>query len=135
MSYLQGIALDHYTAILRFNPSHPFFTNWQAFINEFFSKFGVFDMVAEAERKLMSLRMSTDECFTAFEAYETGWNYNALRFQLSKALPKCIHNVHQLVPKQPTYEGFKNLITQIDQQHWKDPSTLLAMHWDVPQPL
>ncbi|KAG6886503.1 hypothetical protein C0995_007346, partial [Termitomyces sp. Mi166 len=98
MFYLQGIALDHYTAILCFNPSHSLFTNWQAFVNKFSSKFGVFDIVAEAERKLASLRMSTDKCFTMFvvqfkkEAYETGWNYNALRFQLSKALPKHIHD-------------------------------------------
>ncbi|KAG6886941.1 hypothetical protein C0995_003059 [Termitomyces sp. Mi166 len=98
-SYLQGIVLDHYTAILRFNSCHPLFTNWQAFINKFFSKFSVFDMVAEAERKFVSLRMSANKCFTMFvvqfekEAYETGWNYNALRFQLSKALLKHIHNV------------------------------------------
>ncbi|KAG6899124.1 hypothetical protein C0995_006889 [Termitomyces sp. Mi166 len=78
MSYLQGIALDHYTTILHFNPGHPLFTNWQAFINEFSFKFGVFNMVAEAERKLVSFRMNTDKRFTAFvvqfekEAYKTG---------------------------------------------------------------
>ncbi|KAG6860093.1 hypothetical protein C0995_015815 [Termitomyces sp. Mi166 len=99
MSYLQGIALDHYTAILCFNPSHPLFTNWQAFINKFSSKFRVYNMVTEAERKLTSLRMSINKCFIMFvvqfekEAYETGWNYNALRFQLSKALSKHIHDV------------------------------------------
>ncbi|KAG6860135.1 hypothetical protein C0995_015318 [Termitomyces sp. Mi166 len=98
-SYLQGIALDHYTAILHFNPSHLLFTNWQVFVNKFSSKFGVYDMVAKAERKLMSLRMSTNKHFTMFvvqfekEAYKTGWNYNALRFQLSEALPKHIHDV------------------------------------------
>ncbi|KAG6901375.1 hypothetical protein C0995_012793 [Termitomyces sp. Mi166 len=98
MSYLQGIALDHYTTILHFNSSHPLFINWQAFINKFSSKFSMFDTVAKAERKLMSLR-STNKCFTMFvvqfkkEAYKTGWNYNALRFQLSEALPKHIHNV------------------------------------------
>ncbi|KAG6859951.1 hypothetical protein C0995_001350 [Termitomyces sp. Mi166 len=140
-SYLQGIALDHDTTILCFNPGHPLFTNWQAFINRFSSKFRVSDMVTKAERKLMSLRMSTDKHFTMFvvqfekEAYGTGWNYNVLRFQLSEALPKHIHNVLQLALKQPTYEGFKNLVTQIDQCHWEDPSALLTMHWDVPQSL
>ncbi|KAG6886891.1 hypothetical protein C0995_003555, partial [Termitomyces sp. Mi166 len=44
-SYLQGIALDHYTAILCFNPGHPLFTNWQAFVNKFSFKFGMFDTV------------------------------------------------------------------------------------------
>ncbi|KAG6871715.1 hypothetical protein C0995_000946 [Termitomyces sp. Mi166 len=134
VAYLQGIALDHYTVILCFNPSHPLFTNWQVFVNKFSSKFKVFDTVAEAKRKLMSFRMSTDKCFIAFivqfkkEAYKTGWNYNALRFQLSEALLKHIHDVLQFALKQPTYESFKNLITQIDQCYWKDPSALLAMH-------
>ncbi|KAG6888418.1 hypothetical protein C0995_008331 [Termitomyces sp. Mi166 len=122
-SYLQGIALDHYTAILYFNPGHLLFTNWQAFVNKFSSKFRVFDIVTKAERKLMSLRISTNEHFTMFvvqfekEAYKTGWNYNALRFQLSKALLKHIHDVLQLRLKQPTYEGLKNLVIQIDQCH------------------
>ncbi|KAG6871142.1 hypothetical protein C0995_007812, partial [Termitomyces sp. Mi166 len=67
---------------------HPLFTNWQAFINKFFSKFRGFNTVAEAERKLVSLRMSTYKHFTVFivqfkkKAYKTDWNYNALRFQL-----------------------------------------------------
>ncbi|KAG6886902.1 hypothetical protein C0995_003436, partial [Termitomyces sp. Mi166 len=136
-SYLQSIALDYYTAILCFNPGHLLFINWQAFVNKFFSKFSVFDMVTKAERKLVSLRMSADKRFTAFvvqfekEAYKTGWNYNALRFQLSKVLPKHIHNVLQLMLKQSTYEGFRNLIIQIDQHHWEDPSAPLSMHQDV----
>ncbi|KAG6889717.1 hypothetical protein C0995_015015 [Termitomyces sp. Mi166 len=100
MSYLQSIALDHYTAILCFNLSHPLFTNWQAFINKFSSKFrvydivGVYDTVAEAEKKLVSFRMSIDKHFTIFvvqfekKAYKTEWNYNALKFLLSKALSK-----------------------------------------------
>ncbi|KAG6860205.1 hypothetical protein C0995_014376 [Termitomyces sp. Mi166 len=98
MSYLQGIALDHYTTILCFNPGHPLFTNWQAFVNKFSSNFRVFDMVFKAERKLVSFRMSANKRFTMFivqfekEAYETGWNY-ALRFQLSEALSKHIHDM------------------------------------------
>ncbi|KAG6887810.1 hypothetical protein C0995_012547 [Termitomyces sp. Mi166 len=116
-----SIALNHYTTILRFNSGHPLFTNWQTFVYKFFSKIGIFDMVAKAERKLVSLRMSVNKCFTMFivqfkkEAYEIGWNYNALRFQLRKALPKCIHDVLRLVLEQPTYEDSKNLVTQIDQ--------------------
>ncbi|KAG6859787.1 hypothetical protein C0995_004017, partial [Termitomyces sp. Mi166 len=87
MFYLQRIALNHYTTILCFNPDYPLFTNWQAFINKFSSKFGMFDTVAEAKRTLMALRMSPNKHFTVFvvqfekEAYKTGWNYNALRFQ------------------------------------------------------
>ncbi|KAG6860085.1 hypothetical protein C0995_015945 [Termitomyces sp. Mi166 len=123
--------------------SSPLVWATQTFINKFSSKFEVYDTVAKAERKLVSLRMSIDKCFTVFiiqfekKAYETGWNYDALRFQLSQALSKHIHNVLQLTPKQLTYKSFKNLVTQINQHHWEDPSALPAMHphQNVPQPL
>ncbi|KAG6870583.1 hypothetical protein C0992_012941, partial [Termitomyces sp. T32_za158] len=55
-SYLQGIALDHYTTILRYNPRHPPFSDWQAFVQEFLEKFGVYDTVAEAENNLVNLK-------------------------------------------------------------------------------
>ncbi|KAG6884921.1 hypothetical protein C0992_005597 [Termitomyces sp. T32_za158] len=83
-SYLQGIAFDHYTALLRFKPQNPVLSNWQAFVDEFSSKFGVFDTVAKAEDNLFNLKMRPEERFTTFiirfekEAYETGWNYSAL---------------------------------------------------------
>ncbi|KAG6881798.1 hypothetical protein C0992_000186, partial [Termitomyces sp. T32_za158] len=114
-SYLQGIALNHYTALLRYNPRHPLFSDWQAFVQEFSEKFGVYDTVAEAENNLVNLKMSPDERFTAFlvqfekEAYETSWNYHALRYQLSKALPERIHNVLRIAPKQTSFEGLKHL--------------------------
>ncbi|KAG6863329.1 hypothetical protein C0993_011975, partial [Termitomyces sp. T159_Od127] len=75
--YLQGIAFDHYTALLRFDPNSPVLSNWQAFAQEFSSKFGVFDTVAEAEENLYNLWMRNDERFTTFivqfekEAYKT----------------------------------------------------------------
>ncbi|KAG6869680.1 hypothetical protein C0992_002370, partial [Termitomyces sp. T32_za158] len=34
-SYLQGIAFNHYTALLRFEPQSPVLSNWQSFVNEF----------------------------------------------------------------------------------------------------
>ncbi|KAG5349354.1 hypothetical protein C0989_004428 [Termitomyces sp. Mn162] len=54
-SYLQGIAFDHYTALLWFNPKNPVLSNWLAFIQEFSSKFGVFDTIVEAEENLFNL--------------------------------------------------------------------------------
>ncbi|KAG5334051.1 hypothetical protein C0989_004486 [Termitomyces sp. Mn162] len=54
-SYLQGIAFDHYTALLQFNPNNPILSNWLAFTQEFSSKFGVFDTIAEAEGNLFNL--------------------------------------------------------------------------------
>ncbi|KAG6894697.1 hypothetical protein C0993_010974, partial [Termitomyces sp. T159_Od127] len=61
-----GIAFDHYMALLRFNPNSPVLSNWQAFAQEFSSKFGVFDTVAEAEENLFNLRMRNNERFTTF---------------------------------------------------------------------
>ncbi|KAG5331584.1 hypothetical protein C0989_007895 [Termitomyces sp. Mn162] len=131
-SYLQGIAFDHYTALLWFNPNNPVLSNWLAFTQEFSSKFGVFDTVAEAEENLFNLRMRDNERFTTFivrfkrEAYETGWNYNALRFALRfalrRALPQRIKDVLHLAPKQTTYNGYKALVTQVDQRYWEDCS-------------
>ncbi|KAG6867069.1 hypothetical protein C0993_007100 [Termitomyces sp. T159_Od127] len=121
--YLQGIAFDHYTALLRFDPNSPVLSNWQAFAQEFSSKFGVFDTVAEAEENLYNLGMRNDKQFTTFivrfekEAYETSWNYNALQFALRRALPQRIKDVLHLAPKQPTYNGYKALVTQIDQRY------------------
>ncbi|KAG6875911.1 hypothetical protein C0993_006832 [Termitomyces sp. T159_Od127] len=34
-SYLQGIAFNHYTALLQFDPNSPILSNWQAFAQEF----------------------------------------------------------------------------------------------------
>ncbi|KAG5323776.1 hypothetical protein C0989_011932, partial [Termitomyces sp. Mn162] len=117
-SYLQGIAFNHYTVLLRFNPNNPVLSNWLAFTQEFSSKFGVFDTVAEAEENLFNLRMRDSKRFMTFivrfkrEAYKTGWNYNALRFAFHRALPQRIKDVLCLVPKQTTYDGYKALVTQ-----------------------
>ncbi|KAG5324786.1 hypothetical protein C0989_011737, partial [Termitomyces sp. Mn162] len=55
-------------------------------------------------------------------AYKTSWNYNALRFTLRRALPQWIKDVLCLVPKQTTYDGYKALVTQVDQCYWEDCS-------------
>ncbi|KAG6884111.1 hypothetical protein C0993_001365, partial [Termitomyces sp. T159_Od127] len=61
------------------------------------------------------------------EAYKTSWNYNALQFALCCALPQHIKDVLHLAPKQPSYSGYKALITQIDQQYWEDCSMYSAL--------
>ncbi|KAG6872274.1 hypothetical protein C0993_002261 [Termitomyces sp. T159_Od127] len=130
--YLQGIAFNHYTALLRFDPNSLVLSNWQAFAQEFSSKFGVFDTVAEAEENLYNLWMCNDKRFTIFivrfekEAYKTGWNYNALRFALRCALPQRIKDVLRLAPKQPSYDSYKALVTQINQRYWEDRSEYSA---------
>ncbi|KAG5335035.1 hypothetical protein C0989_002420 [Termitomyces sp. Mn162] len=53
--YLQGIAFDHYMALLQFDPNNPVLSNWLAFTQEFSSKFGIFDTIAEVEENLFNL--------------------------------------------------------------------------------
>ncbi|KAG5734840.1 hypothetical protein E4T56_gene653 [Termitomyces sp. T112] len=111
MSYLQNITFNHYTALLQFDPNNPVLSNWLAFTQEFSSKFGIFDTVAEAEENLFNLRMCDNERFTTFiiwfkqKAYETSWNYNALQFALRCTLPQQIKDVLHLAPKQTTYHS------------------------------
>ncbi|KAG5349619.1 hypothetical protein C0989_002716 [Termitomyces sp. Mn162] len=127
-SYLQSIAFDHYTTLLWFDSNNPVLSNWLAFTQEFSSKFGVFDTVAEAEENLFNLQMCDNKRFTTFivqferEAYKTGWNYNALRFALCRTLPQQIKDVLCLIPKQTTYDRYKVLVTQVNQCYWEDCS-------------
>ncbi|KNZ81348.1 hypothetical protein J132_01262 [Termitomyces sp. J132] len=62
-----------------------------------------------------------------------GWNYNALHFALCHAMPQCIKDVLHLASKQTTYDGYKALITQIDQCYWEDQSknTALWTTWNT----
>ncbi|KAG6875658.1 hypothetical protein C0993_008142 [Termitomyces sp. T159_Od127] len=130
--YLQSIAFDHYTALLWFNPNSLVLSNWQVFAQEFSSKFGVFDTVVEAKENLFNLQMHNNEQFTTFivhfkkEAYKTSWNYNALWFALCCALPQHIEDILCLASKQLSYDGYKALITQINQQYWEDHSKYSA---------
>ncbi|KAG5348946.1 hypothetical protein C0989_007020 [Termitomyces sp. Mn162] len=57
-----------------------------------------------------------------WEAYKTGWNYNTLWFTLHHALPQQIKDILCLTPKQTTYNGYKALITQVNQRYWEDHS-------------
>ncbi|KAG6883049.1 hypothetical protein C0993_008150, partial [Termitomyces sp. T159_Od127] len=62
-----------------------------------------------------------------WQAFAQEFLNNALQFALCCALPQCIKDVLHLTPKQPTYNGYKALITQINQQYWKDCSEYSAL--------
>ncbi|KAG6899728.1 hypothetical protein C0993_007458 [Termitomyces sp. T159_Od127] len=100
--YLQGIAFDHYMVLLRFDSNSLVLSNWQAFAQEFLSKFGVFDTIAEAKENLLNLQMHNNKQFTTFI------------------------DVLHLAPKQSSYNGYKALVTQIDQWYWEDCSKYLV---------
>ncbi|KAG5734794.1 hypothetical protein E4T56_gene824 [Termitomyces sp. T112] len=95
-SYLQGITFTHYTVLLQFDPNNSMLSYWLAFTQEFSSKFGVFDTVAEAEENLFNLWMHDNKHFTTFIG------------------------ILCLAPKQTTYNGYKALVTQVDQCYWED---------------
>ncbi|KAG6864477.1 hypothetical protein C0993_008841, partial [Termitomyces sp. T159_Od127] len=59
--YLQSITFDHYMALLWVDPNSLVLSNWQAFSQEFSSKFGVFDTVAETKENLFNLWMCNDK--------------------------------------------------------------------------
>ncbi|KAG6882307.1 hypothetical protein C0993_011137 [Termitomyces sp. T159_Od127] len=121
---------NHYTALLWFDLNTLVLSNWQAFAQ--------FDTVAEAKENLFDLQMHNDEWFITLivhfekEAYDTGWYYNALQFALCHALSQRIKDILCLAPKQPSYNGYKTLVTQINQQYWEDCREYLApwMTWN-----
>ncbi|KAG5351876.1 hypothetical protein J132_05502 [Termitomyces sp. J132] len=84
--------------------------------------------------------MHDNECFTIFiiqfewEAYKTRWNYNTLQFTLHHALLQWIKYILCLAPKQTTYDGYKALVTQVDQHYWEDQSENMALQtsWNTP---
>ncbi|KAG6895180.1 hypothetical protein C0992_002747 [Termitomyces sp. T32_za158] len=140
-SYLQGIAFDHYTTLLQFKPQSPVLSNWQAFVNKFLTKFGVFNTVAKAEDNLFNLQMRPNKRFTTFiicfekEAYETGWNYNMLWYALRRALPQRIKDILRLALKQPTYQSYKVLVMQnARKQTWQPGTPSNATNPQPPNP-
>ncbi|KAG6867284.1 hypothetical protein C0993_004954, partial [Termitomyces sp. T159_Od127] len=64
--YLQGMTFDHYMALLQCNLHSPVLSNWQAFSQEFLSKFGMFDTVVGAKENLFNHQMHNNEQFTTF---------------------------------------------------------------------
>jgi hypothetical protein len=78
----------------------------------------------DAEFELQKLFMAPQDRFTSFitrfelEAFETGWNYNAISAQLRRALPNRIRNALQYAPPTANYHELKTVLAQIDLQHW-----------------
>ncbi|KAG6904534.1 hypothetical protein DXG01_009209 [Tephrocybe rancida] len=125
-SYLKEVALNHYTTHLTYNPNHPMFMDWEAFLYEFSTKFGIPNTRAEAENTLTRLTMKDWERFSMFiicfeqEAFKTGWNERSLRFHLKRSLPKRILDLVAIAPAQENYEPFKDLVSQIDCRYWEE---------------
>ncbi|KAG6812513.1 hypothetical protein H0H93_013814 [Arthromyces matolae] len=126
----------YYTSILTHNPDSTILTNWDEFVREYSTKFGIPNVQAEAERNLMNLRMGYNERFTSFiirfeeQAFETGWNMAALRWVLEGCLPKRIKDMLIFTPEQKGYPEFRALVEHIDHRWW----TTRASYPDQTQP-
>ncbi|KAF5376040.1 hypothetical protein D9615_007781 [Tricholomella constricta] len=102
--------MDYFRLQLTYNPQHPMFTNWEGFVHELGSRFGIPNSRVEAENNISRLKMKEWEKFTAFiikfeqEAYETGWNWVVLQFTLRKSR---------------NLRSYRDLVTQIDRRYWE----------------
>ncbi|KAG6904472.1 hypothetical protein DXG01_009672 [Tephrocybe rancida] len=127
-SYLKDTALQHFTAILMYQPDHILFQSWCEFLYEFGLKFGIPNTQGEAKNSLMRTMMRKHEKFTSYkiqfesEAWETGWNWVAIRYVLKRSLPKQILEVLALAPTQRDYPRFTALAEQINWQYWESRS-------------
>jgi hypothetical protein len=123
-SWLKGNPLTHFSSLLTHNPQHPALFEWNAFTSEFGRLFGPVNNALDAKFELQKLFMAPQERFTSFitcfelEAFETGWNYNAISAQLRCALPNRIRNALQYAPLTSNYHELKSVLAQIDLQHW-----------------
>ena len=124
-SWLKDNALRHWTALLRNNPDHPALHQWRAYIKEFTSIFGPHNAVRDAEIALVKLKMFDNHRFSNFlvrfeaEAFETGWDYQAIAFHLRTSIaPRLREGLRNVAPT-TSYAELKGTLMQIDTQYWE----------------
>jgi hypothetical protein len=124
-SWLKDNALRHWTALLRNNPDHPALHQWGAYIKEFTSIFGPHNAARDAEIALVKLKMFDNNRFSNFlvrfeaEAFETGWDYQAIAFHLRTSIaPRLREGLRNVAPA-TSYAELKGALMQIDTQYWE----------------
>lgn len=125
-TYLTELAQKHYITLLQYQPNHPALYRWADFVQEFGNMFGNLNAKLEAERALSRIKMKDHENFhhhlTRFEvhAYESGWNYDALRYALQRSLPRRLKNALATMEHRPTsYQDLRQLLSNLDQSYWE----------------
>lgn len=125
-TYLTDLAQKHYITLLQYQPRHPALYQWNDFVQEFGNMFGNVDAKLEAERAISRIKMKDRENFhhhlTRFEghAYESGWNFEALRYALQQSLPRRLKNALAMMENRPkTYQELRQLLSNLDQSYWE----------------
>ncbi len=126
VSYLTDLAQKHYITLLQYQPHHPALYNWADFVQEFGNMFGNLNVKLEAERALSKIKMRERDNFhhhlTRFEihAYESGWNFDALRFALQQSLPRRLKDALANMERRPeTYQELRRVLSNLDQSYWE----------------
>ena len=126
VSYLTELAQRHYVTLLQYQPNHPALYSWGDFVTEFGNMFSNPNGKLEAERALTRSRMRDRDNFnmhlTYFEthAYESGWNFEALRYALQQSLPRRLKNALANMEHRPeTYQELRCVIANLDQAYWE----------------
>jgi len=139
-SWLKDNALRHWTALLRNNPDHPALHQWGVYIKEFTSIFGPHNATHDTEITLVKLKMFDNNRFSNFlvrfeaEAFETGWDYQAIAFHLRTSITPCLWEGLWIVAPTMSYAKLKGALMQIDTQHWETEAERTLYVWPANKP-
>jgi len=135
-SWLKDNTLRHWTALLWNNPDHPALHQWGAYIKEFTSIFRPHN----AEIALVKLKMFDNNRFSNFhvrfeaEAFETGWDYQAIAFHLHTSIAPHLREGLQIVAPTTSYAELKGALMQIDTQYWETEAEHTLYIWPANKP-
>ena len=130
MSYLKGVALawfePYYLEVATPGVPPPLFmTDYEAFCEELKTNFGPSDPVGDAESKLRTLSMKSDQRIAKYVvnfnrlATQVLWGENALRYQFYAGLPDRIKDQIANVGKPATLTDLRTLAQNIDHRYWE----------------
>ena len=133
MSYLKGVALAWFEPYYLETPTPGvppplFMTDYDAFCEELKTNFGPSDPVGDAESKLRTLTMKSDQRIAKYVvnfnrlATQVLWGENALRYQFYTGLPDRIKDQIANVGKPATLVDLRNLAQNIDHRYWERKS-------------
>jgi Retrotransposon gag protein/Zinc knuckle len=103
-------------------------TDYDAFCEELKTNFGPSDPVGDAESKLRTLTMKSDQRIAKYVvnfnrlATQVLWGENALRYQFYTGLPDRIKDQIANVGKPATLADLRNLAQNIDHRYWERKS-------------
>jgi len=127
---LKDNALRHWTALLRNNPDHPALHQWRVYIKEFTSIFGPHNTACDTEIALVKLKMFDNNRFSNFlvqfeaEAFETGWDYQAIAFHLCTSIAPRLREGLRIVAPTTSYAELKGALMQIETQYWETEAVI-----------